>query len=129
MIREEDKKYELTENYKMLATAVVEQACKDYDDILRYNLATKQNPPHKSGAYKFLMDPDNFYLLFSTNLILLIEIFFSFDNTFMVYHCLLYMLFFFSFPANNVYVIYSFINKFSCYKLKLKQKVIKEDKY
>lgn len=64
MIREEDKKYELTENYKMLATAVVEQACKDYDDILRYNLATKQNPPHKSGAYKFLMDPDNFYLLF-----------------------------------------------------------------
>lgn len=71
MIREENKKYELTENYKMLVTAVVEQACKDYDDILRYNLAIKQKkikgdliPPHKSGAYKFLMDPDNFYLLF-----------------------------------------------------------------
>ena len=70
MIREEDKKYELSENYKMLMTAVVEQACKDYDAILRHNqMIIKKKikgdliPPHKSGAYKFLMNPDNLYLL------------------------------------------------------------------
>ena len=61
MITQEDKKYELNENYKNLIAAVIYKACEDYSNVLVYAKKHKDCDPHKKPVYKFLMDSDNPY--------------------------------------------------------------------
>ena len=64
MIREEERHYELNENYKNLMYAVLYKACEDYSAVLRRHKRDKDINPHNSTVYKFLMDPDNPYALY-----------------------------------------------------------------
>ena len=64
MIRENEKRYELNENYKNLMFAVILKACEDYSGALRYAKKHKEHDPHRTPVYRFLMDPDNPYALY-----------------------------------------------------------------
>lgn len=64
MITQEDKKYELMDNYKNLIAAVIYKACEDYSTNLAYAKRHKDYDPHKGATYRFLMDPNNPYANF-----------------------------------------------------------------
>lgn len=64
MITQEDKKYELIDNYKNLMAAVIYKACEDYSSILSYAKRHKDCDPHSKSVYRFLMDPNNPYAEF-----------------------------------------------------------------
>ena len=64
MITQEDKKYELMDNYKNLMAAVIYKACEDYSSALSYAKRHKDFDPHSKPVYRFLMDPNNPYAEF-----------------------------------------------------------------
>lgn len=64
MITQEDKKYELIDNYKNLMAAVIYKACEDYSAVLVHAKKHKDCDPHSKAVYKFLMNPNNPYAEF-----------------------------------------------------------------